>query len=207
MLGTMKTLDVALLSLLPLSACTRPEMAQTSDSPAPQKAAAPPVTNQLVDAATVPLNDLNLLRAKIPAALLAAHKAPYGPPMEPGCEGLAAEIRLLDAVLGEDLDVPSTPGHRDLLEQGRAAVDDAAVGAVRHAAEGLIPYRGWVRKLSGAERYSRLVTGAIGAGIVRRAYLKGLGQSQGCQAPAAPLRSASPDWVPATSNPVKVPLP
>jgi hypothetical protein len=192
MLGTMKILDVALLSLLFLAACTKPEMTQTPDSSAPQKAAAPPLTKQLVGAATTPLNDLNLLRAKIPAALLAAHKAPYGPPVEPGCEGLAAEIRLLDAALGEDLDIPSTPEHRDLFEQGRAVVDDAAIGAVRHAAEDLIPYRGWVRKLTGAERYSRLVTGAIGAGIVRRAYLKGLGQSQGCQAPAAPLGFAPP---------------
>jgi hypothetical protein len=192
MLGTMKILDAALLSLL-LAACTKPEAAQTSDSGASPKAAAPPITKQLAGAVTTPLNDLNLLRAKIPAVLLAAHKAPYGPPVEPGCEGLAGEIRLLDAALGEDLDVTSSPGQRDLFEQGRAAVDEAAVGAVRHAAEGLIPYRGWVRKLSGAERYSRLVTSAIGAGIVRRAYLKGLGQSQGCQAPAAPRRLAVPD--------------
>jgi len=193
MLGTMKILDAALPSLLFLSACAKPETAQTPDPGVPPKASVPPITKQLVGAATAPLNDLNLLRAKIPTVLLAAHKAPYGPPMEPGCAGLAAEIRLLDAALGEDLDVPSAPGQRDLFEQGRAVVDDAAVGAVRHAAEGLIPYRGWVRKLSGAERYSRLVTGAIGAGIVRRAYLKGLGQSQGCQAPAAPLRLALPD--------------
>jgi hypothetical protein len=188
MLGTMKILDAALLFLFFLSACTKPETAQMPDSGAPPQPAGPPIAKQLVGAATTPLSDLNLLRAKIPTALLAAHKAPYGPPVEPGCEGLAAEIRLLDAALGEDLDVTSSPGQRDLFKQGRAAVDEAAVGAVRHAAEGLIPYRGWVRKLSGAERYSRLVTSAIGAGIVRRAYLKGLGQSQGCQAPAAPLR-------------------
>ena len=41
-------------------------------------------------------------------------------------------------------------------------------------------------KLSGAERYSREVAAAIAAGTIRRAYLKGVGASTGCAAPAAP---------------------
>lgn len=192
MLADMRILGATILSLLLLPACTRPETAQAPDSGVPPKAVAPPVVKQLAGAATTPLNDLNLVRAKIPPVLLAAHQAPYAPPIDPGCEGLAHEIRLLDAALGEDLDGPSAKAHHTLIEQGRTAVDDAAVGAVRHAAEGLIPYRNWVRKLSGAERHSSLVTGAVGAGIVRRAYLKGLGQARGCQAPAAPLPAAPP---------------
>jgi hypothetical protein len=106
------------------------------------------------------------------------------------------EIRQLEAALGEDLDLPSTPGHRNLLEQGRTLADDAAVGAVRHAAEDLIPYRSWVRKLTGAEKYSRLVTSAITAGIVRRAYLKGLGEAKGCPAPSTPMRPLPPAIAP-----------
>jgi hypothetical protein len=51
-----------------------------------------------------------------------------------------------------------------------------------------VPFRGWVRKLSGAERYSKEVAAAIAAGTVRRAYLKGLGEAKGCAAPAAPSR-------------------
>ena len=46
--------------------------------------------------------------------------------------------------------------------------------------------RGWVRKLSGAERHDRLVQTAITSGHVRRAYLKGLGESRGCNPPATP---------------------
>jgi hypothetical protein len=201
MLGIMRILDAMLLSLLALTACTHPETAQAPDSEATPKVVVTPMGKQLAGAVTTPLHDLNLLRAKIPAALLAAHKAPYAPPVEPGCEGLATEIRQLDAALGEDLDAPSKPGHRNLLEQGRAVADDAAVGAVRHAAEDLIPYRGWVRKLTGAERYSHLVTAAIGAGIVRRAYLKGLGEARGCQAPASPQRPATlPPVAPSTES-------
>ena len=63
-----------------------------------------------------------------------------------------------------------------LLERGA----DAAGNALQRTAEGVVPFRGWVRKLSGAERYSRQVAAAIAAGTVRRAFFKGLGQAQGC---------------------------
>ena len=65
------------------------------------------------------------------------------------------------------------------------------IGAVRNTTEGVIPFRGWVRKLTGAERYSRKVSAAIAAGAIRRAYLTGLGQAAGCEAPAAPRKPAS----------------
>ncbi len=161
-----------MILLLLLGACSKPE-------------ATPPVVHQLAGAAATPLNDLNLLHAKIPAALLAALHAPYAPPAEATCAGLSAEIQALDAALGDDLDAPRGPGP-SVAERGRAELDEAAVGAVKSGAEALIPFRGWVRKLTGAERASRQVTRAIAAGIVRRAYLKGLGQARGCPPPAAP---------------------
>jgi hypothetical protein len=46
-----------------------------------------------------------------------------------------------------------------------------------------------VRKLDGAERHSKEVAAAIAAGSVRRAFLKGVGQALGCQAPAAPMQA------------------
>lgn len=143
------------------------------------------------DAATTPLSDLNVVRASIPPVLLEAQKGPYKPPAEPGCAALAAEVAPLEAVLGADLDVPPSAARPSLIERGGGAVGDAAVGALRGAAEGVIPFRSWVRKLSGAERYSREVAAAIAAGTVRRAYLKGLGQASGCTAPAAPAAPAS----------------
>ena len=66
-------------------------------------------------------------------------------------------------------------------------VGDAANDALMGAAQSVIPFRGWVRKLDGAERHSREVAAAIAAGSVRRAFLKGVGQTLGCAAPAAPL--------------------
>lgn len=137
---------------------------------------------QFGQAVTAPLSDLNLVRAEIPPVLIAALKSPYGLPADRSCAALATDVQALDAVLGADLDTPPSATNPSLIERG----GDAAVGALRHTTEGIVPFRGWVRKLSGAEKYSREVAAAIAAGTVRRAYLKGLGLAGGCPAPAAP---------------------
>ena len=139
-----------------------------------------PKADAAAKAATTPLSDLNLVHAPIPAVLVSAQKSPYGPPAERSCAALAAEVTALDAVLGADLDTPPPPNDPGLVERGANAAGDAAVGALRGAAEGVVPFRGWVRKISGAERYSQQVAAAIAAGTVRRAYLKGLARGKGC---------------------------
>jgi hypothetical protein len=144
---------------------------------------------RIAAAATAPLNDLNLVRAPIPAVLVAAQKAPYAAPASPGCPALVAEVQALDAKLGPDLDVIATAGDPGLVERGADFVGEETVGAVRSTAEGVLPFRSWVRRLTGAQRYSREVAAAIAAGTVRRAYLKGLGESLGCAPPAAPRGS------------------
>ena len=133
-------------------------------------------TGKLTTAATTPLSDLHLVSAPIPDVLSAAQKAPYALPAEATCTKLAASVRALDEVLGPDLDAPATDANPGLVERGTGA----ALGAVQRSAEGLVPFRGWVRKLSGAERYSRQVAAAIAAGAARRAFLKGLAQGKGC---------------------------
>ena len=141
---------------------------------------------QLTQAATTPLSDLNLVRADIPAVLAAAQKGPYALPADRSCAALGTEVQALDAALGADLDTPPTATNPGLVERGSVAVGNAAVGAVRSAAEGVVPFRGWVRKLSGAEQYSKDVAAAIAAGTIRRAFLKGVGQANGCVGAAAP---------------------
>lgn len=147
--------------------------------------------NGVADAATAPLSDLNLVRAEIPPALAEALKGPYKAPAGSGCEAIAAEVGQLEAVLGADLDVPPSAARPSLIERGGHAAGEAAVGALRSTTESVIPFRGWVRKLTGAERYSREVAAAIAAGSVRRSYLKGVGQARGCAAPAAPASPAA----------------
>ena len=142
--------------------------------------------DKVAGAATTPLSDLNVVRADIPDVLKAAAAAPYAPPADGSCPGLAGGIRALDEVLGPDLDAPHTAGNPGLLDRG----EDAATGALQRTAEGVIPFRGWVRKLSGAERYARQVSAAITAGGVRRGYLRGLAAAKACT--AAPARPAAP---------------
>lgn len=182
----MKRLFAPLIALL-LTACS------TAGKPPHQAAGEGPAESpgkskeaQLTDIATTPLSDLNLVRAKIPAVLLAAQKKPYGPPETAGCAALASDILALDAALGADLDVPPNPEDPGLVQRGGAFLGDAAVGVARGAAEGVVPFRSWVRKLTGAEKHAKEVAAAISSGVVRRAYLKGLGQAAGCPPPAAP---------------------
>lgn len=152
--------------------------------------------------ASSPLVDLNLVQAIIPEVLQAARKSPYGPPDAPapgstdtrGCVPLQAEIDALDEALGPDLDAPPNPDDPGLIERGTTLATDAAFGALQRTVEGVVPFRGWVRRLSGAERRSREVAAAIAAGGVRRGFLKGVRLTRGCPvpAPAAPTPASAP---------------
>jgi hypothetical protein len=136
--------------------------------------------SELVDAASTPLRDLNVVRASIPPLLSEAQKHPYQVPGDQSCEALSADVRALDALLGPDLDAPVSESNPRLIERATRTVDEAAVGALQHTAEGVVPFRGWVRQLSGAERYSKKVAAAIAAGAVRRGFLRGLSAARGC---------------------------
>jgi hypothetical protein len=135
---------------------------------------------QVTDAAMVPFNDLNLVHAEIPPVLISALKRPYGLPSESGCAVLSEEINELDSVLGPDLDAPDNDTHASLIERGIEKAKSSAVGSIRDTTEKVIPFRAWVRKLSGVELYSKRVSAAIAAGSIRRAFLKGLLVSKDC---------------------------
>ncbi|HZZ32985.1 MAG TPA: hypothetical protein VFE10_13440 [Phenylobacterium sp.] len=128
-----------------------------------------------------PLRDLNVLRTKIPGVLLQAMADPYERPGRARCSDLLQRLAPLDEALGDDLDAPSQK-EEGMMDKGKTTALTVASGA----ASDVIPFRGWIRKLSGAERHDRFVQAAITAGAVRRAYLKGLGEAAGCPAPATP---------------------
>jgi hypothetical protein len=181
---------LTLSALLALGACSS-DMAP----PQPVPGQAPPTNTQAAEhrvggALAAPLHDVNLVRTKIPDVLLDAIDAPYARPRPLTCLEIAAEIAPLDDALGADLDRPPTKTNPGLIQRGGGFAGDTAVDAIRATAEGLIPYRSWVRKLSGAEAQARLVKAAIEAGAVRRAYLKGLGLDRHCSLPASPTDAA-----------------
>jgi hypothetical protein len=209
MLRPMRALgvSVSLIVLLAAGAATAAPAPPPAGAPPPPPAARPPEpvkTNDqlkkeslegaamtplrdlkkesLEGAAMTPLRDLNVVRSKIPNVLLEALADPYArPPRGWRCPQLVELVRPLDDALGEDMDrLP--PGDEDLTERSR----EMALGTAVDLATGAIPFHGWIRKLSGAERHDKLVRSAIVAGDVRRAYLKGLGESKGCNPPATP---------------------
>lgn len=140
----------------------------------------------ITGAMTAPLRDVNIVRTKIPRVLLEAMDDPYQRPVRSDCKTLIALVQPLDTALGEDIDRNPPAENEDLMDRGRKAAGGAALGAVASAAQDMIPMRGWVRKLTGAERHDRLVQSAVASGAVRRAYLKGLGEARGCNPPATP---------------------
>jgi len=130
--------------------------------------------------ATSPLSDVNLVHAKIPPVLAQARLEPYVVPEDQTCEALAADVRVLDEILGPDVDVRDSESDAGSVERGSAAVGNEAVGALQGMAEDFVPFRHWVRKLSGAEHYSKKVAAAIVAGTVRRGFLKGIMIARDC---------------------------
>ena len=135
---------------------------------------------KVTNAATAPLSDLNLWGDDIPIVLQQARKHPYRPPTDTSCAALDAEITLLNEALGPDVDKNKDKVDPSLLEQGSDIAEDSAIGALQRTTEGIIPFRSWVRKLTGAERRSKEVAASIRAGAVRRAFLKGIGAPQAC---------------------------
>lgn len=138
------------------------------------------------DAALAPLEDLNLKQQGVPDVLKRAKADPYDLTGMDRCEGIAGEIGRLDGALGPDLDEAPPPDERTRLQKAGGALKDAGVAEVRSETRSVLPFRGWVRKLTGAARHEKLVAEAIRAGEVRRGYLKGVGMRMNCAPPAAP---------------------
>ena len=138
--------------------------------------------SELQGALTQPFNDFNLVRTEIPEKLAQVRDAPYAKPVPGDCNDLAAQVLELDRLLGPDLQ--GEPGAAGKPLVSREAAEQAARDAARDAASSWIPFRGAVRYVTGAERHARAVKEATVAGIVRRAYLKGLREALQCAAPA-----------------------
>jgi hypothetical protein len=154
-MNALRNIGLALLALL-LTACASTDSTR--------------ITNTVAS----PLHDFNIAPTEIPVVLSDARKQPYQLPADFSCSVLNVDIKQLDDVLGPDVDHVA-------VDRGMSGeVDDAAMGAFQSTVEGVVPFRGWIRRISGAERHSRDVAAAIAAGTARRAFLKGVGQGLAC---------------------------
>lgn len=174
---------IAARALLPFAALALTACMTTSERNPERVQTTEQAEHENVEGAVgAPLRDFNVLRTKIPGILLEAMADPYSrPPPNFTCGQLNSLVGPLDVALGPDLDTPEKKDE-NLRQKGRGAT----LGAVAGATSGVIPFHSWVRKLTGAERHDDFVQDAIKAGSVRRAYLKGLGEANGCAPPSTP---------------------
>ena len=176
----MRLLSVVLAASMILPAASA---AARSQQEPPEK----PVTDDSVsaeDVAMTPLSDLNIEKDEIPELLVTAREAPYDTTGLYGCHQIISAVEDLDAILGEDLDTADAKGRG--VNAGRVA--QWAVGS-------FIPFRGLIQELSGAKAHKRKFQDAIIAGMMRRAFLKGIGQQKGCRYPGRPARADEVDAI------------
>lgn len=144
--------------------------------PATASDPAKPVTQKdvsAVDVVTTPVSDLNLKRVEIPTLLAGAVEHPYSHGGLGTCRRLASAIGELDAVPGNDADMPLASGRR--IQPGHVA---------KELASSFIPFEAVIREISGANGHNRRLQTAVAAGAARRSFLKGAGQARSCAYPA-----------------------
>lgn len=132
-------------------------------------------------AARQPFEDIGIAREEIPPLLIEVSKAPYRKPKPLTCAGLNDEIAKLDAILGPDVCTPENPTGTaskpsrkgEYVEEGASYARGQAVGVVSGYLD-VLPFRGAIRQVSGANKHAKAVARAYEVGKSRRAFLKGL---------------------------------
>jgi hypothetical protein len=149
-------------------------MLATMPATAQERILEEPVVKDIGNTVTEPFDGKD-----IPAKLAAIQAAPYSLAGMGRCAAIAQEIRELDAVLGPDAN--------EIVEKSLAEKREATAGRLIGAAgKSLIPFSGIVGEVSGANAERRRYALAVQAGTARRGFLKGVGLSRGCKAPARP---------------------
>lgn len=147
--------------------------------PAWAQTAVDPANVRAEDVMLSPLADVNVRKKAVPAVLVAALANPYDLAGLKSCAGYTTAVMDLDVALGDDIDVAQSKTNDEKMSNGAGSIAKSLIGS-------FIPFRGVIREVSGANAQQRAWERALYAGSVRRAFLKGMGQSQGCAYPAAP---------------------
>lgn len=129
------------------------------------------------DAAYVPFRDVGLIRPEIPL-LLRNLQYPYSTATLTDCAAVSREIAALDGVLGPESYQPGP--NRNIWDRSGDFVEEQTIQAAQDTAADLIPFRSWVRRISGANRAEREALRAVANGQQRRTFLRGYGASLGC---------------------------
>lgn len=116
---------------------------------------------------------------EVPAKLLAIQGDPYSLAGLGKCAAIIKEVNELNDVLGPDVN--------DQVDKNLAKKREETAGRVAGTVAGsVIPLRGLIGEVTGANAERRRYALAVYAGTVRRGFLKGVGVERGCKAPARP---------------------
>lgn len=116
---------------------------------------------------------------EVPEKLIAIQGDPYSLAGLGRCAAIIREVGELDAVLGPDVN--------QQVDKSRAKKREETAGRVAGTVAGsVIPFRGLIGEVTGANAERRRYAEAVYAGTVRRGFLKGVGLERGCKAPARP---------------------
>lgn len=114
-----------------------------------------------------------------PQKLLEVQDDPYSLAGLGKCAAIIREVEELNAVLGPDVN--------EKVDKSEAKKREETAGRVAGTvAGGIIPFRGLIGEVTGANAERRRYAVAVYAGTVRRGFLKGVGLERGCKAPARP---------------------
>jgi len=116
---------------------------------------------------------------EVPPKLLEIQEAPYSLAGLGRCAAIIREVKELDAVLGADVNEQADKSRAEKREETAGRVAGTLAGSV-------IPFRGLIGEVTGANAERRRYALAVYAGTVRRGFLKGVGLERGCKAPARP---------------------
>lgn len=180
---------IAAVISITLAGCATTKNATNRDSvdqklaSSDQNSANSKVNNAAKEIITQPFRDLGFMKKEIPPPL-AQITDPYATPEGMDCAWISYQISQLDIVLPhEAVRAPSFDDRSDREKSADAmskATDSAVNEAVRGAATSIVPVRGIVRKLSGAEKADSEYNAAIERGKIRRGYLRGLSFAKNC---------------------------
>lgn len=129
-------------------------------------------TDAVTTAVAQPLRDLNVIQPDLPRELRQAAASPYAAPAS--CSAIDEELGDLKRALGPDLD------------NGASAAESPTFASALVGQFVKLPFRGLVRRLTGAEQRAQEHEAAVLGGMVRRGFLRGW-SAVAC---AAPVRTS-----------------
>lgn len=158
-------------------------------SPAGLSAQMPKEDKSVGEVVTQPLNDVNAKKKEIPPLLVKVSENPYSLEGIGKCASIAAAVNELNKVLGPDFDAQDEETRAEKREKSAKRIGGGVINS-------FIPFRWVIREVSGANKADDEYRAAIYAGVVRRGFLKGYGESRKCAPPAAPLPPEPEDLLP-----------